>query len=400
MCTNKRTITRFYPLIGYKSYQVNCGKCAECLSLKRSALVTDALLTAETASSVCLATFTYSDECLPVATCCLDVPEGSVRELAYSRGISKNGPFYPNGPNGHYQNCLHQYEVNGLYYNDTCTPFREDLKNTFKRFRIAFKRKYGVDSKFRYCAFPELGEKRGRPHFHAIIFDLENEAIPLMRNAWIYGSSDFATPETKYGRSPELSDFIKTSKYISKYVSKGPFGRFSYLQNFVQQFRKQRSIKFGVSDFKLEILKTWYCSPFVPANILFERSKKIIILGEECVISPSLYKKLYYEKRQCKISLHQRRRLREAGVSLSSSDVYFSPRPTETARKMFNFSRKLALEGSLRTADKFDSRRYSYKDRMRICQEISCVEKSQRQDSEVYASSIILSQLKFSKDGE
>lgn len=392
------SITRFSPVLGWRTSEFSCGKCAQCLSLKRSSLVTDALLAAETASSVCLATFTYADEHMPVATSCLT--DGNLHELAYSRGISKYGPFYPNGPKGRYKNCYHKYGEDGREFAICCTPFREDLKNTFKRFRMAYKRKYGKDSAFRYCAYPELGELRGRPHFHAIIFDLEFEAVPLLKAAWHYGNMDYETPETKYGRSPELVDFIRTSKYISKYISKGPFGRFSYLRNFVQPFRKQRSLRFGVSEEKLNMLRDWYCSPFVPASVLSERSKRFLVFGEECVMSPSLYKKLYYEKRAVKLSLHKRRELRARGVQLTSSDIYFPLRKNATAIKMLAFQRKQSMESNLRTAAFINSQKDPDVFRREFCREVSRCEESKRQNTAFLSKQIIYQQLNTSKDGQ
>lgn len=63
-------------------------------------------------------------------------------------------------------------------------PFvsKRDLQLFFKRFR-----KLVSPRKIRYYACGEYGEKRGRPHYHAILFNVSFEDLHYVEQAWPFG---------------------------------------------------------------------------------------------------------------------------------------------------------------------------------------------------------------------
>lgn len=105
---------------------VPCGRCAECVSQKESQIVRRCYL--EDASSkhrTLFLTLTYDDAHLP--------PDG-VRV--------------------------------------------DDVQRFFKRLRSAFSRKLGYYQPLRYCLFSEYGKLRGRPHYHALLFNIDTSIFP------------------------------------------------------------------------------------------------------------------------------------------------------------------------------------------------------------------------------
>jgi len=77
-----------------------------------------------------------------------------------------------------------------LTYNDQTVPINEDgeatlnpehLKNFIKRLRNEYS---GINSKFRFFAVGEYGDKTWRPHYHAILFGVGLDAEPLIAQKW------------------------------------------------------------------------------------------------------------------------------------------------------------------------------------------------------------------------
>lgn len=80
-----------------------------------------------------------------------------------------------------------------LTYSDEYLPFlgtlvKKDLQDFFKRLRGKFKRKY--NRKIKYYSCGEYGGKHGRPHYHAIIYGVDQrkpEEKKLLEECWTYG---------------------------------------------------------------------------------------------------------------------------------------------------------------------------------------------------------------------
>jgi len=104
---------------------VPCGKCAGCMQMKRNSWTFRLLEQEKTAQSSTFLTLTYNNE-----------------QIRQSNGVQ--------------------------------TLDKKDLQNYFKRVRK-------TNEKLKYYAVGEYGEKSGRPHYHAIVF---NASRTDLRNRW------------------------------------------------------------------------------------------------------------------------------------------------------------------------------------------------------------------------
>lgn len=92
------------------------------------------------------------------------------------------------------------YPLNPLFltitYNDASLPADgvslDDLQKYFKRLRWRLDKVYGLPTDFRYLAVSEYGTKKGRPHYHVILwnfpvdkFKSERQAYSCIRFAWL-----------------------------------------------------------------------------------------------------------------------------------------------------------------------------------------------------------------------
>lgn len=238
MCTNPVTIRRFYPSIGERSFTVPCGKCAECAKKKQSAVQALSLLQANKAGTVHFFTFTYRDDVCPVAVS--EMTADGPRVIAFERGVEK----WKN-EKGMFKNALH-YAKDGYFR--AASLCREDLKKIIKRFRrICERENLPLDENFQYLACGEYGERRGRPHFHALFYGLTNRQACLLRDLWsvVYGFTDVVpAPDRKL----DYNEVLAVSKYVSKYVAKGVYTAWKPLLPYVESPRRQSSIHFGLTD--------------------------------------------------------------------------------------------------------------------------------------------------------
>lgn len=78
-----------------------------------------------------------------------------------------------------------------LTYNDSNLVDRslhpEHLTSFWKRLRYYVKQRYGSSYKIKYFSCGEYGDKFGRPHYHAIIFGLDETDNDIILKAWTYG---------------------------------------------------------------------------------------------------------------------------------------------------------------------------------------------------------------------
>lgn len=90
---------------------------------------------------------------------------------------------------------------------------KEDLRNFWKRLRKVVE---AIDKKVkvRYYAVGEYGTNTGRPHYHAIVFNLPDDCLRLIDRAWNKGFIKIGTvtPEsiaytTKYLITSDLKDY-------------------------------------------------------------------------------------------------------------------------------------------------------------------------------------------------
>lgn len=230
MCTNPITITKNYHF-GSRSYTVPCGKCAECLSKKRSQIAALSQLQANASGSVHFLTLTYDNDHLPFAVS-KTTPEGP-SILSFERGLEPDWT----------KNHLHDYG-NGL---QVCQSLhREDVKLWLKLFRRRWSRLHpDKPLDFKYLIFGELGERSGRPHYHGLFYGLTNEQAEYLSSLWKYGYT-MSVPAP--GRSLSVAEIGKVSNYVSKYISKGTYSQYSHLLPYMEKPRRQSSINFGLTD--------------------------------------------------------------------------------------------------------------------------------------------------------
>lgn len=162
------------PTFYNKDMFVSCGKCVECLEAKRKQLYVKLYYEFMNSTSAHFITLTYRDESVPH---CFVVGSGE----------------------------------------DLLNLCRADVTSHIKRWRSLCNKK-GYDlSRFSYFLCSEYGSKYLRPHYHILIFNVDDfRAVSLFNQMWIdyYGF----TLDKPIGR--EHKDFVKVSKYVSKYVTK------------------------------------------------------------------------------------------------------------------------------------------------------------------------------------
>lgn len=135
---------------------------------------------------------------------------------------------------------MHQYEENAfLTLTYEIMPeneglIKKDLQDFFKRYRDYLSRH--LNKKIRYYACGEYGEKRGRPHFHAIIFNHhfeDREQLFLSKGQQAY-SSKILTKLWGHGQAITMDATIGTAIYVSKYITKkitGDMAREAYFSH-------------------------------------------------------------------------------------------------------------------------------------------------------------------------
>lgn len=140
MCVAPITLKNENPKIYeiYKTNVVPCGKCYECMQSRQSAWRFRLLQEMAVSQNAYFVTLTYDDECITFS-------EDGLQNLDY-----------------------------------------KDLQRFFKQYRTKFYREYGYNSKLKYFAVGEYGERTHRPHYHLIVFNVE---LQLFKDTWKYGHS-------------------------------------------------------------------------------------------------------------------------------------------------------------------------------------------------------------------
>ena len=232
MCVKPIQISRRNPTTGQTRIDVvPCGKCEECLSFKRQEFAALSIHQAMVSGTLYFFTLTYNDDHLPVAihdsehllgfesVSCREIPVEWWNTRVNDRVIFEN----------------RLVEHDGLYY--TPSLRREDLKNWFKQFRVEYEREYGEKPSFKYCFFGELGELRGRPHYHGLIYGATPLIAKLLHDLWC-DRFGFAYCVPSDYRTLSLEEVGKVSNYVSKYISKGVSSRFYYLLPYIEKPRR------------------------------------------------------------------------------------------------------------------------------------------------------------------
>lgn len=105
-----------------------------------------------------------------------------------------------------------QYTSNAfltLTYNPANIP--EGYNLSPQHLTLFFKRlRYFLPYPIKYYACGEYGEKRGRPHYHAVVFGLQPEHFKLVESCWSYGYVKVEVPRNS----------ASVGSYVAGYVTK------------------------------------------------------------------------------------------------------------------------------------------------------------------------------------
>lgn len=229
---DRRGIIRYVP----------CGHCPACLNYRSWRLSRRCVMESNNPNSMypVFVTFTYCDKFLPlfIRRQLIDKETGEVYPskcyINYSTGDiinvaemdMDNLPYAPEN-----------YDITKLPFDYVENPVADcfssfnvqDLQLCFKRLRrrISYHLKVKKDA-FRYFVVAEYGEKRHRPHYHAILWcktrevqkfilaEFDSNGLPPavrlergLRSSWSYGITDASVPHSAAG----------TCKYIAGYIN-------------------------------------------------------------------------------------------------------------------------------------------------------------------------------------
>lgn len=250
MCTNLKTVyvktekpsDLRYRRYGYDTYYVPCGKCDECLKIKRQNVAVNAYRTAVRLPNMIFATFTYRDSALPIAYryqlgedllegsgICPDLKdESDYRDLWFS---VKHPVKYING-----RKCICCErssfvigEVLGLPMTVHLTPSlnRYDWRMSIKRSRVRYQREFKKSLDFKYMCIGEYGPRTNRPHFHCLFWNLTERDADYLFSDWRanFGFVDFHKVVPRYhndnGYVSVDDGKFSCANYVSKYLVKG-----------------------------------------------------------------------------------------------------------------------------------------------------------------------------------
>ncbi|MGL4562732.1 MAG: rolling circle replication-associated protein [Brevinema sp.] len=155
-------------------------------------------------------TFTYSNENI--------VPRGTLSDKSKQQLLGMTEKDYKKLK---LENKLPEIDLDDNLVKHVGTLLKSDMQKYWKRLRITLKRR-GFDFKFKYFMCGEYGGRRGRPHYHAIVFGLPFGSESLIRDLWKNGIVDIKV------------SVPQTIKYVVGYINKKQVGKKSdlyYLRN-------------------------------------------------------------------------------------------------------------------------------------------------------------------------
>lgn len=226
---------------GEEVVQFACGRCHECLSLRTTNYVQKYFREAHFRKSLHFVTLTYDPEHLPFNFFLINsvtgeigtqfVPAQSKLEM-----VRRDWHEYHNQSGLSLSNCVAFSTLN-----------RRDVRLWIKSFRTAHP---GLNFSFSFIG--EYG-KLGRPHYHGVVFGLQDSEVRQLVNSWDKGFVDFKSVPL----ISEKEDVYFVSNYVSKYMHKGDFELKLVREGFVERPRVFSSINLGLgNDFTR--LQDWY----------------------------------------------------------------------------------------------------------------------------------------------
>lgn len=182
-----------------------CGKCEKCLSFRAKNWAIRAMHEARYYEQNSFITLTYKDSHLPFKTIKKsDITENKKhidkKEVSYCGGI--NTPENP------------------------ATLYKRDFQLFMKRLRKELWKDYGVRIKYLMCG--EYGEKRSRPHYHALIFGFQFPDLSITSNnagcEYNIYNSEMLARIWSHGVVKVGNVSMKSAAYVCRYTMKKMYG--------------------------------------------------------------------------------------------------------------------------------------------------------------------------------
>ena len=230
---------------------VPCGHCPECLKKKHNELAIRLYRQCCRSYSVDFLTLTYDNDHIPIALS-NEVVDPITGELVCTppRVLNSDllrGLLLVNSDNNTLPDLFCRVN-NGLRSYFAPSLNRSDVTDCLKRVRERYSRLYGHRAVFTYYLVGEYGSRTKRPHYHLLLWNCSHDFISMLCHEWnsLYGFAlnKHVNPKVKDGFS---SGYLATSRYISKYVSKGQFDSDRPAYEFTQKGRVCSSRYIGLS---------------------------------------------------------------------------------------------------------------------------------------------------------
>lgn len=221
----------------YEEIVVPCGKCLACLKNKQSSMVVRCKREAQQKGSFAFMTLTYDDDHLPLTRSLFRVDrETGEQELFFKPEFISSGI----NPDSSYTELFKQMDASSspryfeyiwpvpdpdYEYHVRITPSvcRSDVREWLKMARIQYERDNGEKlPDFSYVAISEYGPRTCRPHYHLAFFGLQRRHLNYLLDRWKYGKVKQVRIVAQVNADGS-NGFLKASKYIGKYMSKGKF---------------------------------------------------------------------------------------------------------------------------------------------------------------------------------
>lgn len=198
----KKQLEKVVAKHGKKLLTINCGQCIDCKLQKAREWATRCMLEAKEHKDNYFLTLTYDNEHLPI-TPKIDMETGEIIPNEW-----------------------------------VATLYPKDLEKFWKRLRDHWKRKHGVEVGIRYYECGEYGEKKDRPHYHAIVFGLPiNDLKPDHKSK--RGNMNFISEEIQkiWGKGiVAVGDVTwESCAYTARYITKKQTGKGSYIYELEQK---------------------------------------------------------------------------------------------------------------------------------------------------------------------
>lgn len=246
----------------YREIVVPCGKCLACLKNKQSSMVVRCKREAEQRGSFAFMTLTYDDDHLPLARSLwrADKETGELeifeKPEVFSTGISPEISYCELFKNIEPSQLPRYYEVH-LFVPDpdydylvriTPSVCRSDVRSWLKMSRIQYERDFGEKlPDFSYVAISEYGPRTCRPHYHLAFFGLQRKHLNYLLERWKYGKVKQVRIVRQINKDGS-NGFLRASKYIGKYMSKGKFECESVKDGCSERPRVCQSVRLGTKE--------------------------------------------------------------------------------------------------------------------------------------------------------